>query len=170
MEWGVPKSQNFSCEISVVYSSRTPHSLPLLQRMAQNILDHLSCVFAADAPLDASFDCVLLAGGLDANVGFTEGVTADALLRSPLVAERRSHHFRVSAALGSRRLAFALSLGDAESHDRLDPRRDGRRMFRRISSSSASTIRSAGRAPRTTPTTPSFCEHTRAPSFCCRRF
>ena len=170
MEWGVPKSQNFSCEISVVHASRTPHMLPLLQRVAQNILDHLSCVFAADAPLDASFDCVLLAGGLDANVGFAERLTADALLRSPPGAHRRSHHHGVGTAVGSRRLAAALSLDDAESHDRVDPRRNKRGVFRRISSSSASTISSAGRTPRTTPATPSFCGLTMAPSFCSRRF
>ena len=71
MEGSVPKSQNFSCEISVVYASRTPHALALLQRVAQNILNHLTSVFA-NASLDATFDCVLLAGGLDATVGFVE--------------------------------------------------------------------------------------------------
>jgi len=43
MEGSVPKSQNFSCEISMVYASRTPHALALLQRYC-----HICHVFLPD--------------------------------------------------------------------------------------------------------------------------
>ena len=135
MEWGVAKNQSSSCEISVVYSSRTPRMLPLLQRVAQNVLNHLTRVFDADALPDAGFDCVLLAGGLDANVGFAERFTADALFRSPSVAHGGGHHLGFGAAFGTRRLAASLPLRDAEPHDQLDPRRRGRGVLRRTSSS-----------------------------------